>query len=112
MLNRYIIERKVPKVGESSTKDFSDMAEKSNEALHVLGPDIQWLRSYVTDDKIFCEYLAKNEELVREHARLGGFPADNIFVVKQVLDPTSAVEDTGKFRPDSILNDQTRPLNS
>ena len=112
MLKRYIIERKVPGVGDSSTKAFSDMAEKSNEALHVLGPEIQWLRSYVTDDKIFCEYLAENEELVREHAKLGGFPVDNIFLVKKVLDPTTAEEDTGKFRPDSILNDEKRSLNS
>lgn len=112
MLKRYIIERKVPKVGERSMKDFSDMAEKSNEALHVLGSEIQWVKSYVTDDKIFCEYLAENEGLVREHARLGGFPADNIFIVKKVLDPTTAKEDMGKFRPDSILNDQKRSLNS
>lgn len=93
MLNRYIIERKIPGVGAGSNKDYVDMAEKSNEALKSLGPDIQWVQSFVTDNKVYCEYLAKNEDLLREHARLGGFPADKIAKVSHVCDPTTANED-------------------
>lgn len=93
MLNRYIIERKMPGVGGSSDKDFSQMAGKSNEVLEGLGPKIQWVQSYVTDDKVYCEYLAENEELVKEHAKLGGFPADSIAKVTHICDPTSSADD-------------------
>lgn len=93
MLNRYIIERKIPGVGAGSKQDFTNMAEKSNKALTSLGPKIQWVQSFVTEDKVYCEYLAENENLVREHAKLGGFPADRIAKVSHVCDPTTANED-------------------
>ena len=93
MLNRYIIERKIPGVGEGSKQDFINMAEKSNKVLTSLGPKIQWVQSFVTEDKVYCEYLAENESVVREHAKLGGFPADSIAKVNHVCDPTTANED-------------------
>jgi hypothetical protein len=93
MLNRYIIERKMPGVGGGSDKDFANMATKSNEVLSTLGPKIQWVQSFVTGDKVYCEYLAENEDLVREHAKLGGFPADSIAKVSHVCDPTTAESD-------------------
>lgn len=93
MLNRYIIERKMPGVGSGSNADFSQMAGKSNEVLSSLGPKIQWLQSYVTDDKVYCEYLAESEDIVREHAKLGGFPADSVSKVTHICDPTTASDD-------------------
>lgn len=93
MLNRYIIERKIPGVGQGSEQDFSNMANKSNNVLSSLGSDIQWVKSFVTDDKVYCEYLAENEELVREHAKLGGFPADSVLKVSHICDPTTAETD-------------------
>lgn len=93
MLNRYIIERKIPGVGASSKQDYTNMAETSNKALSSLGPKIQWVQSYVTDDKVYCEYFAENEDVVREHAKLAGFPADKISKVVHVCDPTTANED-------------------
>lgn len=98
MLNRYIIERKIPGVGASSKKDFTDMAEKSNRVLTSLGPKIQWVQSFVTEDKVYCEYLAENESIVREHAKLAGFPADSISKVKHISDPTTANEDFDVLR--------------
>lgn len=93
MLNRYIIERKIPGVGAGSKEDFTNMAVKSNKVLTSLGPKIQWVQSFVTNDKVYCEYLAENENIVREHAKLGGFPADSIAKVSHVCDPTTANED-------------------
>lgn len=93
MLNRYIIERKIPGVGSGSDKDFAAMAEKSNDVLSSLGPKIQWVKSFVTADKVYCEYLAENEDLVREHAKKGGFPADSVQKVSHICDPTSAEND-------------------
>lgn len=93
MLNRYIIERKIPGVGSGSDQDFAQMAGKSNEVLSALGPKIQWVQSFVTPDKVYCEYLAENEDLVREHAKQGGFPADSILKVEHVCDPTTADTD-------------------
>lgn len=90
MLNRYIIERNMKGVGGGSDSDFANMAEKSNEVLGTLGPKIQWVQSFVTNDKVYCEYLAESEDLVREHAKLGGFPADSIAKVSHVCDPTTA----------------------
>ena len=103
MLNRYIIERKMPGVGGSSNDDFAKMAGKSNEVLTSLGPKIQWLQSYITDDKVYCEYLAENEDVVREHAKLGGFPADSIAKVTHICDPTTATDDF------SVLRDKQTP---
>jgi len=110
MLKRYIIERKVSGVGKSSAQELAQMAEKSNDVLNSLGPKIQWLQSYITDDKIYCEYLAENEEVVREHARLGGFPADSVLVVKNVIDPTTQDEGAADFRPPSSSYEQEKFL--
>lgn len=92
MLNRYIIERKMPGVGAGSQQDFTQMAEKSNEVLESLGPKIQWVQSFITGDKVYCEYLAEDENTVREHAKMAGFPADSVAMVTHVCDPTTANE--------------------
>lgn len=91
---KYIIERNVPGVGKSSAGDYQAMAQKSNGVLRELGTDVQWVESYIANDKIFCVYNAKNPELVREHARRSGFPADAIHEVLTVLDPTSSEKTT------------------
>lgn len=86
---RYVIERNFPGAGKTSAADLQAMAAKSNEVLREMGPDIQWLHSYVGGDKVYCVYIAKNPELVREHARRGGFPFDAISEVATVIDPTT-----------------------
>ncbi len=86
----YVIEREIPGAGSLSAEEFRATARKSCEVLRELGPQIQWLHSYVTDDKIYCIYLSPDEETIREHARRGGFPANRISEVKRVIDPTTA----------------------
>ena len=87
---RYIIEREIPDAGALSPAELRTIAEKSCAVLRDMGPTIQWVQSYVTEDKITCVYLAPNAELLREHARLGGFPADRVLEVAAVIDPTTA----------------------
>jgi len=87
---KYVIERDVPGVGKLPPGQIRAISQKSCSVLRNLGPQIQWLHSYVTDDKIYCVYIAPNEELIREHARQGGFPANRISAVRQMIDPTSA----------------------
>lgn len=87
---KYIIERDIDGVGQLSGEQFQDVARKSCGVLEQLGPEIQWVESYVTDDKIYCVYLAASEEIVREHARRGGFPANRVSRVVRVIDPTTA----------------------
>ena len=87
---KYVIERDVSGVGKLSPAELHAISQKSCGVLRNLGPQIQWLHSYVTPDKIYCIYIAPNEELVREHARQGGFPANRISEVKSVIDPTTA----------------------
>ena len=89
-MNRYIIERNIPGAGKLSQQELSAIAGKSLAVLQELGPDVQWTQTFVTGDKIYCIYLAKNAELVREHARRGGFPADEVNEVRAVIDPTTA----------------------
>jgi Protein of unknown function (DUF4242) len=89
-LRRFVIERDIPKVGTFEREQLRGAAAKSNEVLHQLGPDIQWVESYVADDKTFCVYLAKNEKIIHEHARISGFPATKITEVKKLIDPTTA----------------------
>lgn len=84
---KYVIERTLPGAGKLSQKDLHAITTKSNEVLRELGPDVQWVQSYVTPDKIYCVYNAKSAELVREHARRGGFPADSVSEVKTIIDP-------------------------
>jgi hypothetical protein len=87
---KFIIEREIPEVGSLEQAQLEAAAAKSNEALAQLAPDIQWVESYVADDKTFCVYLAKNEELIRRHAELSGFPASKITRVNRTIDPTTA----------------------
>jgi len=87
---KFVIERSVHGVGSMSPEQIQAISQKSCSVLRDLGPQIQWLQSFVTDHKIYCVYIAPNEEMVREHARLGGFPANSIAQVRRVLDPTSA----------------------
>lgn len=87
---RYVIERDIPGAGDFSAADLRGISRKSCDVLHDMGPDIQWIQSYVTSDRIYCVYVAPNEELVREHARRGGFPADRISRVVSGIDPTTA----------------------
>ena len=87
---RYIIEREVPNAAALSPADLKAISLRSCAALQQLGPSIQWLQSFVTEDKITCVYISPNPELIREHARLGGFPADRVLEVGSIIDPTTA----------------------
>jgi cell division inhibitor SulA len=87
---KYVIEREIPEAGKLSPQQLQAISQKSCEVLKQLGPQIQWVQSYVTDDRIYCVYIAPNEEMVREHAQKGGFPANRISEIKQVIDPTTA----------------------
>ena len=89
-MKKYVIERNVSGVGKSAQKGLSGIAHQSNEALAKLRPRIQWQESFVTADKTFCIYLAEDEAVIREHARLSGFPANIITEVKAVIDPATA----------------------
>jgi uncharacterized protein DUF4242 len=88
-LKRYVIERDIPKIGASSGADLSGAAATSNAALAKLAPRVQWEHSYVAGDKTFCIYLAEDEDAIREHSQLSGFPASVITEVKAVIDPTT-----------------------
>ena len=87
---KYVIERVVPGASKMSPSDLKAMSQRSCNVLNQLGPKIQWIQSYVTDNKIYCVYIAPNEEMVREHARMGGFPANQVASVKTLIDPTTA----------------------
>jgi hypothetical protein len=89
-MQKFIIEREIPEVGSLEQAQLQVAAARSNEALAQLAPDIQWVESYVADDKTFCVYLAKSEELIRRHAELSGFPASRITRVTRTIDPTTA----------------------
>ena len=87
---KYLIERDIPGAGNLSAADLTGISQKSCNVLKGMGPQIQWVQSYVTGDKIYCVYIAPNEEMVREHAEQGGFPANRISEVTSVIDPTTA----------------------
>src|SRR2546422_11411075 len=87
---KYVIEREVPDAGKFSAEQLHAISQKSCSVLNKLGPQIQWVHSYVTGDKIYCVYIAPNEQLVREHAKQGGFPANRISEIKTIIDPTTA----------------------
>ena len=87
---KYVIEREIPGAGSLSPRELQAISQKSCGVLQRLGSQIQWVHSYVTGDKVYCVYIAPNEELVREHARQGGFPANRISEVKAVIDPTTS----------------------
>jgi hypothetical protein len=86
---KFVIERHIPDAGSLSADELQAIAQKSCGVLDELGTEIQWVQSFVTDDIIYCTYIAPSEELVAEHARRGGFPADRISVVRRVIDPTT-----------------------
>lgn len=87
---RYVIERDIPGAGKLSPQALKEIAQKSCSVLEDLGPQIQWQHSYVTGDKVYCVYIAPSEDLVREHAKQGGFPADRVSEVATVIDPITA----------------------
>jgi hypothetical protein len=87
---KYVIERDVPDAGKLSQQELRAISQKSCGVLSEMGPQIQWVQSYVTDDKIYCVYIAPTEAMVREHARQGGFPANRVSAVKTVIDPTTS----------------------
>lgn len=87
---KFVIERAIPGLGALKPAELQSISQKSCGVLQELGPDVQWVQSYVTGDKMYCIYRATNEELVREHARRGGFPANSVAQITTVIDPTTA----------------------
>ena len=86
---KYVIERELPGAGDLSADDLQAISEKSNQVIATLGPEIRWLQSYVTDDKLYCVYVAPDADIIFEHARCGGFPADKVTRVSTVIDPST-----------------------
>ena len=89
-MRKYVIEREIPGAGKLSKDELKAVSQKSCSVLQQLGSQIQWVESYVTDDKVYCVYLAPNEQLIREHAQRGGFPANRVSEVRTTIDPTTA----------------------
>ncbi len=87
---KYIIEREIPDAGNLTADDLQGISQKSCSILKNMGPQIQWVESFVTQDKIYCTYIAPNEEEIRKHASEGGFPANSIAQIKRVIDPTTS----------------------
>ncbi|HEY0377522.1 MAG TPA: DUF4242 domain-containing protein [Pyrinomonadaceae bacterium] len=87
---KFVIEREIPGAGDLTAEELRGISQKSCGVLQNMGPQIQWVQSYVTGDKVYCVYIAPNEEMVREHAAQGGFPANRVSEVKSVIDPTTA----------------------
>jgi hypothetical protein len=90
VMRRYIIEREIPEVGTLEREQLQAASAKSNEALAELAPDIQWVESFVASDRTFCVYLAKNEDVIRRHSEISGFPANRIVEISKKIDPTTA----------------------
>lgn len=86
---KYVIERELPGAGKLSAEELRSISQQSNKVLAELGPDVQWLTSYVTDDKLYCIYVATDADIIQEHARCGGFPANKISKVATVIDPST-----------------------
>lgn len=87
---KYVIEREIPGAGQFSGEDLKGISQKSCSVLQELGPDIQWIHSYVTDDKIYCVYRSNSEDLIRQHAEKGGFPANSISEIRAVIEPCTS----------------------
>ena len=87
---KYVIEREIPSIGNTTPQEAVGIAQKSCDVLRDLGPEIQWVHSYVVQDKTFCVYIAPSEEMIKQHAAQSGFPADKISEVKAIIDPTTA----------------------
>ena len=88
-MKKYVIEREIPRIGSLDEEQVHQAATRSNQVLRQLGPDIQWLESFITADKMFCVYLGKNEEIIHKHADLSGFPASKVSEVGSVIDTTT-----------------------
>jgi hypothetical protein len=86
---KYVIERPLPGAGDLTAEQLHDISAKSNQVIAGLGPEIRWIQSYVTTDKIYCVYVAADEDIVYEHARCGGFPAESVSLVSTMIDPAS-----------------------
>jgi hypothetical protein len=91
-MKKFVIEREIPNIGTLNSQQVCDAAGKSNDVLAQLGPDIQWQESYISADKMFCVYLAKDEEVIQKHAKLSGFPATRVTEITSVIDPTTAAQ--------------------
>jgi Protein of unknown function (DUF4242) len=91
-MKKFVIEREIPKIGTLSQEQFKAAAAKSNAALRELGPEIQWVESFVAADKTFCVYLAEDEEIIQKHAALSGFPATKVTEIGNTIDPFTAAE--------------------
>jgi hypothetical protein len=89
-LPKYLIEREIPGAGKLSAAELQGVSQTSCGVLKNMGPQIQWVQSYVTGDKVYCVYISPNEEMIREHAKQGGFPANKISEIKTMIDPTTA----------------------
>ena len=89
---KYLIEREIPGAGSLTKEQLQGISQKSCGVLREMGTDIQWLESYVTGDKVYCVYIAPNEDMVREHATRGGFPANRVSEIKTIIDPTTSEE--------------------
>jgi hypothetical protein len=87
---KYVIERDIPGAGQLNADQLKEVAQSSCDVLRNMGPEIQWVHSYVTGDKIYCVYIAPNEDLIREHAKQGGFPANSVSQVSAIIDPATA----------------------
>jgi hypothetical protein len=87
---KFVIEQEIPEVGKLSPEQLTAISQKSCSVLRELGPQIQWVHSYVTDDKIYCVYIAPDEDTVRQHAQQGGFPANRISQIRSIIDPTTS----------------------
>ena len=87
---KYVIERELPGAGKMTREQLRELAQKSNGVLHTLGPKIQWVETYVSEDKLYCVYNAPSPKLIEEHAKCGGFPANRISQVRAIMDPTTA----------------------
>lgn len=87
---KFVIERNIPGAGALTQEQIAGISQTSCSVLHTLGPQIQWVESYVTDDKIYCIYIAPDEAMVRKHAEMGGFPANSVAQVRRMIDPTTA----------------------
>ena len=95
---KYLIEREIPGAGNLSKADLQGISQTSCGVLQKMGPQIQWVESYVTGNKIYCVYISPNEEMIREHARQGGFPANRISEIKSVIDPTTAEQSASSYQ--------------
>jgi len=87
---KFVIERNIPGAGALTEEQLTGISQKSCSVLRKLGPQVQWLESFVTDDKIYCIYIAPDEATVREHAKMGGFPADSVQAIRRIIDPTTS----------------------